>query len=186
MLMAGLPKTNMTVDEFLAWSEHRDERWELFEGVPAAMAPERIEHTEIKFTAATALAGAIRRAKIPCQALPDGATIRISKRTAYKPDALVRCGPRLPRGSLEVPDPVVVLEVLSPSSAARDYGEKVDGYFSVPSIQHYLILAPDQRKVVHCRRGRGDVIERRLVSSGAIHLDPPGLEVDVEAMLGAE
>jgi len=184
--MSAVAKTSMTVDEYLAWSQGQDGRWELIDGEPVKMEAERVEHLEIKLAAATALIDAIHRAKAPCQTLPDGATIRISKSTAYEPDVMVRCGPRLPRGTLEIPDAVVVVEVLSPSSAGRDYGEKVDGYFSVPSIQHYLILVPDQRKVVHCRRGQGDVIERRLVASGALTLVPPGLEVDVEALFGAE
>ena len=145
----------MTVDEFLAWSAGRDDHFELIDGGPVAMAPERIEHAEIKFAATTALAEAIRRAKSPCQAVPDGLLVRISRTTAYEPDALVRCGPRLPPSTLEIPDAIIVVEVVSPSSAARDYGDKVDGYFSVASIEHYLILVPDQRKTVHCRRGRG-------------------------------
>ncbi len=106
--------------------------------------------------------------------------------TAFEPDVMVRCGPRLPRGALEIPDPVIVVEVLSPSSAGRDYGEKVDGYFSVPSVQHYLILSPEHQKIVHCRRGQGDVIERRLIASGVLRLDPPGLEIDARSLFSAE
>jgi len=112
------------------------------------MEAERVEHLEIKLAAATALIDAIRRARAPCQTLPDGAIIRISKSTAYEPDVMVRCGPRLPRGTLEIPDPVIVVEVLSPSSAGRDYGEKVDGYLSVASVQHYLILVSDLASIL--------------------------------------
>ena len=184
--MSAVAKLRMTVDEYLAWSQGQDGRWELIDGEPVKMEAERVEHLEIKLAAATALIDAIRRARAPCQTLPDGAIIRISKSTAYEPDVMVRCGPRLPRGTLEIPDPVIVVEVLSPSSAGRDYGEKVDGYFSVASVQHYLILVSDQRKIVHCRRGQGDVIERRLVTSGRVGLDPLGLELEVEAMFGEE
>ena len=180
--MTALRKPRMTVDEYLVWSEAQEGRWELIDGVPVAMSPERIEHLEIKLAAVTSLREAIRRAQAPCQALPDGATVRISRTTAFEPDAMVRCGPTLPRGTLEIPDPVIVVEVLSPSSAGRDYGEKVDGYFSLASIQHYLILSPEERKIVHCRRGQGDVIERRLIAAGALRLDPPGLEIDVKSM----
>jgi Uma2 family endonuclease len=184
--MTAVAKSKMTVEQYLAWSEGREGRWELIDGAPVRMEAERVEHSEIKFAAGVALHEAIRRAKAPCQALPDGATVRISKVTAFEPDVMVRCGPRLARGTLEVPDPVIVVEVLSPSTAARDYGEKVDGYFSLPSVQHYLILSPEQRKVVHCRRGQGDVIERRVIASGTLRLDPPGLEVAVESLFGEE
>jgi Uma2 family endonuclease len=179
--MSALLKSRMTVDQFLPWAEAQGGRWELIDGEPLKLEAERLAHAEIKLAAVNALRNGIRRAKLPCQGLPDGMTVRISKTTAFEPDALVRCGPRLPPGSLEVPDPLIVVEVLSPGTAGRDYGDKVDGYFSVPSIQHYLILAPEERRIVHCRRGQGDVIERRLIASGVLRLDPPGLEIAAEA-----
>jgi Uma2 family endonuclease len=179
--MSALLKSRMTVDQFLPWAEAQGGRWELIDGEPLKLEAERLAHAEIKLAAVNALRNGIRRAKLPCQGLPDGMTVRISKTTAFEPDALVRCGPRLPPASLEVPDPLIVVEVLSPGTAGRDYGDKVDGYFSVPSIQHYLILAPEERRIVHCRRGQGDVIERRLIASGVLRLDPPGLEIAAEA-----
>jgi Uma2 family endonuclease len=184
--MTALVKPHMTVDDYLLWSEDQDGKWELIDGEPVRRESERVAHSEVKFAAGLALHEAIRRAKAPCQVLPDGAAVRISKTTAYEPDVLVRCGPRLPRDLLEIPDPVIVVEVVSPSSAGRDYGEKVDGYFSVPSLQHYLILAPEPQKIVHCRRGRDDVIERRLIAAGTLRLDPPGLELEVKALFGEE
>jgi Uma2 family endonuclease len=156
--MSAVAKTSMTVDEYLAWSQGQDGRWELIDGEPVKMEAERVEHLEIKLAAATALIDAIRRAKAPCQTLPDGATVRISKSTAYEPDVMVRCGPRLPRGTLEIPDAVIVVEVLSPGSAGRDYGEKVDGYFSVPS--HSTLSdsgpGPTQGRALPSRAGRRD------------------------------
>jgi Uma2 family endonuclease len=182
--MPGLRKPHMTVDEYLPWSEGQGGRWELIDGEPVRMEAERVAHLEVKLAATTALVEAIRRAKLPCQVLPDGAAIRISKRTAYEPDALVRCGPRLPDKALEIPDPVIVVEVVSPGTAGRDYGEKVECYFSLASVAHYLILAPEEAKVVHCRRGQGDVVERR-VATGTLRLDPPGLEIETAALFSA-
>src|ERR1700689_4599797 len=182
--MTAVAKSKMTVEQYLEWSEDREGAWELVEGEPVRMESERVAHLEVKAAAMEALISAVRRGKAPCQTLPDGATVRISKTTAYKPDVLVRCGPRLPGRAIEIPDPVIVVEVVSQGSAARDYGEKVDGYFSLPSVEHYLILSPEQRKVVHCRRGQGDVIERRLIVSGTLRLDPPGLELAAESLFG--
>ena len=109
----------MTVDEFLAWGEEREGRWELQDGEVLAMPPERYVHIETKFEVAAALKGAIRRAGLPCHAVPDGATVRIAARTAFKPDALVYCGPRLPPATVEFPEPVIVVEVLSEGTARR-------------------------------------------------------------------
>ena len=54
--------------------------------------------------------------------------------------------------------PVIVVEVLSANTAAIDHGRKLSGYFSPPSVEHYLILAPELRVVIHHKRGSGDAI----------------------------
>ena len=145
--MSTVAEPLMTVDEFLVWAEGRDGRWELQDGELVGMAPERLVHTETKYEIVAALKSAIRRANAPCHAVPDGATVRIAARTAFEPDALVYCGPRLPPDSIEIPEPLIVVEVLSGGTAARDHGVKLAGYFSLPSVAHYLILDPDSRMV---------------------------------------
>ena len=172
------PNIRMSVDEFLDWAEGREERHELIDGHPHAMSPERIGHAEAKFAAQTALKDAIGRAGLPCHMLPDGITVRIDAHTAYEPDALVYCGPRLPRGDTMVPAPVVVVEVLSPGTRETDTGLKLAGYFAVPGLRHYLIVDIDRRTVIHHRRD-GDDIATRILGSGPLRLDPPGLDLDV-------
>ena len=173
----------MTVDEYLAWGEGREGRFELRDGAVVSMSPERLAHLETKGGVFLALSDAIRQAKLPCQVLPDGATVRISDRTAFEPDALVRCGPRLSPSTLEFQDPVIVVEVLSPSTEAYDRGAKLEGYFSLRSVQHYLIVDADRRKIVHHKRGAGDVIETRILAAGPLRLDPPGFDLTVEDLL---
>ena len=85
---------------------------------------------------------------------PDGMTVRISARTAFEPDALVVCPSPLDLNTMEIPNPIVVVEVLSPSTAADDHGLKLDGYFSLMSVEHYLIVDPDRRVMIHHKRGR--------------------------------
>lgn len=64
--MSAVAKKRMSVDEFLAWSQAQGGRWELQDGEPLAMSPERVAHLETKFTVATALKAAIDRAQAPC------------------------------------------------------------------------------------------------------------------------
>ena len=106
-------------------------------------------------------------------------TVRIGARTAFEPDALVVCPSPPDLGTMEIPNPVVVVEVLSPSTAADDHGVKLDGYFSLTSVEHYLILDPDRRVMIWHRRGR-EAIETRILREGLLRLDPPGLEAQVE------
>jgi Uma2 family endonuclease len=176
--MADAVKSDLDVDAFLQWTEGRDGRWELREGRPVLMAPGRAAHALTKYAAQKALEAAILDVGLPCRMFPDGMTVRISARTAFEPDALVVCPSPPDLDTMEVPNPIVVVEVLSPSTAADDYGVKLDGYFSLPSVEHYLIVDPDRRVMIHHRRGR-DAIETRILRDGLLRLDPPGLEVEV-------
>jgi hypothetical protein len=55
---------------------------------------------------------------------------------------------------------------------------KLAGYFTVPSVEHYLIVDLVLRTIVHHRRA-GEVIETRIASEGTLRLDPPGLDLPV-------
>jgi Uma2 family endonuclease len=176
----------MSADEFLVWAEAQEGRWELHDGTLVAMSPERVAHARTKGEVFRSLSAAITRAHSPCEALPDGAGVRIAHGTVFEPDALVYCGARLPPDAIEVPNPIIVVEVLSASTAARDHGAKLIGYFSLPSIAHYLILDPERRVLIHHKRGDGDVIETRILTEGLVRLDPPGLEAPVAEMFAAE
>lgn len=101
------------------------------------------------------------------------------KHVAHEPDALVYCGPKLPDDSLEVPEPLVVVEVASPSTRKVDASLKLTGYFSLPSIQHYLIVDPDGPPVLHHRRQGDGTILTTIVHEGVLTLVPPGIELDV-------
>ena len=133
----------------------------------------------VKASVGIALRGSILAAGLPCEALPHGVTVEVGD-SDYEPDAVVNCGPRLDDDAIAAPNPVVVVEVLSPSTEGADTGAKLAEYFRVPSISHYLIVHPTKRVVIHHRRGEGDRIETAIVSSGDIRLDPPGFTVSVD------
>ncbi len=104
-------------------------------------------------------------------------TVRVSDDTAYEPDALVYCGPKLAPRATVVPNPVVLVEVLSPSTRRIDATVKLTDYFRLPSVMHYLIVNPEKPVVVHHARGEADTILTRIVTEGSITLDPPGLSL---------
>ena len=183
--MSRLAQKRMTVDEFLVWAEGQEGRWELYNGAPYRMPPERMGHIEVKVAVYLALLKAIRRAGVPCHAVADGAGVRISQHVMHVPDALVYCGPKLPRDAIEVPDPVMVAEVASPSTRKFDDTVKLTGYFSLPSVHHYLIVDPDGPPVVHHSRKADGTVLRSLVHEGTLTLSPPGLQVPVAELFAA-
>jgi Uma2 family endonuclease len=120
----------MTLAEFLAWEERQELRWEFDGFQPVAMTGGTVEHEiiarNILIAVQTRLGG--RR----CQAFGGNLKIEVAGRIRY-PDAFVVCTPVPPRSTV-VRDPVVVFEVLSPSTARTDQFEKLREYGATPSI----------------------------------------------------
>ena len=181
--MAEPARKPMTVDDFLAWSSTwgEGERYELLDGEPIRMASERSRHALVKSDVDKALDRAVAKAGLDCTVWPDGMTVRIDETTAFEPDAVIRRRPRPDPDSMEIDAPVVVVEVLSPTTSGVDNGFKLMGYFSLPSVAHYLIVDPVRKAVAHHARGEGDLVATRILRGGALTLDPPGLEVDLDA-----
>jgi Uma2 family endonuclease len=175
--MTALPQTRMTVDEYLAWSKTQPGRYELLEGAVFAMSAEGAGHTEKKAAVHAALLAGVRARELACHVLPDGMTVRIDDVTAYEPDALVYCGVKLVPSAVEVPNPVIVVEVLLPSTRHIDLAAKLADYFRLPSIAHYLIVDPDKPRILHHARAGGDTILTRIVTEGSLDLDPPAVEI---------
>jgi Uma2 family endonuclease len=186
MAKAIFPAPRMTVEQFLTWREEgpAGARYELVAGEVVAMAPERAAHARLKAEVWSGLHESIRSAALACEALPDGMTVRIDEHTAYEPDAVVYCGPRLADDALLVPEPVIVVEVLSPTIKALDAGAKLADYFRLPSLRHYLLLRTERPTVIHHRRGDDGAIATRIITAGTLALDPPGLTLDLAQIYG--
>ena len=165
---------------FRAWALQQPHgRWEREDGIVVQMAPERAQHALVKFRVCAMLDAAIRKAGPQCQAFPDGMTVEIDDGTDYEPDALVSCGDRVERNLVAVPNPVVVVEVSSPSTEGRDNTVKLANYFQIPSIQHYLLFATRSVSVIHHRRWTEGRILTSIHKAGTLDLDPPGIQVSV-------
>jgi Uma2 family endonuclease len=121
---------------------------------------------------------------LPCEAMPDGMTVEIDQDTDYEPDALINCGPPIPDDAMVAPNPVVIVEVLSPSTAGVDAGGKLADYFRLPSVRHYLLVRPNRREIIHHRRV-DDRIETKVVREGFAELDPPGIRLAIDEVYGA-
>lgn len=179
--MSSQLKHHLTTDEFLVWAQQQAGRWELHHGEPVAMSPERVGHAEAKYAVQTALKNAIRKAGAPCHMLPDGITVHIDASNAYEPDALVYCGKKVPKYQVEIVNPVIVVEVLSPGTRRYDTGAKFSGYLSVPGLRHFLIVETDKQLVIHHRRADNGAIESAILHAGVLRLDPPGIELEIAA-----
>jgi Uma2 family endonuclease len=180
----------MTAEEFLAWAEtyEGEEKLELIDGhiVPkyTAMAPETLKHHNMKVAVFDALRAGIKNAKLPCEALIDALAVRISEKKTFIPDVTLRCGRALDADSREIPDPLIVVEVLSHSTGSFDFSGKLQGYFQVPSVEHYIIIDPEKPLAIHFTRANQSTLTAALASSGLLNLDPPGIALDLGVLFG--
>ncbi len=175
------PESLMTREEFLAWANQQPTgRFERIDGIVVAMAPERASHNRRKRAARNALQAAASRAGLTtCEAFAGGMTVQVED-SDFEPDALLRRGAPLPGDSTKVPDPLVVVEVLSPDSGTRDRATKLKAYFKLPSVHHYLIVWPDEQRIVHHARTPAGPIHTQVCATGGIALDPPAITPTVE------
>lgn len=182
----ALPRS-LDVDQFLAWAVQQEQgKYELIDGVVVMQQSQQWGHAKVKLAITMALHEAVSKANVAFYVAVDGPTVRIAKRRAFVPDALVAPLPEPALDSLEIPNPVIVVEVLSPSTAHIDATKKLRGYFEVPSIQHYLIADPEGGTITHHKRAAGDTLETRIVSAGLLKLDPPGIALDVGRVFGSK
>jgi len=177
---SALPK-NMTADAFLTWAAQQPGgRYELHHGEVVAMSPERVAHASVTAEIWLMLRNAIASEGRPCKAYVDGVSVRVDNSTVYEPDALVRCGEPIDEDAVEIPDPLIVVEVVSPSTQAIDSGAKLSAYFHLPSVRHYLVVSTKDRRVIHHARSDGETIATRILLGGPLVLEPPGITIQVE------
>jgi Uma2 family endonuclease len=147
--MASRAPKLMTLAEFLEWDDGTDRRYELLDGLPVMMAPATEAHGEI----AAALTIEIgTRLRPPCRVINEaGILVPDRADTYYVADLAVTCAPREP-GRRMVAEPVLLLEVLSPSTGQVDRWRKVADCRTLPSVQEILLVFSDERRVEVQRR----------------------------------
>jgi Uma2 family endonuclease len=170
----------MTVGEFLAWCEDLpdDARYELVAGLPVRlMAPTSIRHARIQRNASDALRSALAVAGLPCRVYDAGPGVAVSTEgdECRIPDVVVTCAAAIDETAHLVPEPVIVIEVASPSTRLADVNDNVEFYGGIASIHHYLVIEQDRRRVVYHGRGASGGLEPRILRDGDVTLDPPGI-----------
>jgi len=178
--MQTADKQRMTVAQFLDWRAGLpdERRHELVAGEPVEMAAERNRHNLVKTACQRTLEDGIRAVGLDCTVLGDGASVVVSEEDVYEPDVTVQCAPGIDPDATTVPDPVILVEVLSPSTRGMDAGGKLYGYFQLVSVHHYLLVDPARCVIIHHRR-TGDGVATALLHEGTLRLDPPGITLEV-------
>jgi Uma2 family endonuclease len=131
----------MTVDEFLAWDPDvvAGDRWQLVDGHPVLMAPATEAHGAIQSELGRLLGNHLLATGAPCRVISaPGVVPRVLADENFRiPDLGVTCAP--PSGGVAVPEPVLLIEILSPSNEAQTRSN-IWTYTTIPSVQEILAV----------------------------------------------
>lgn len=168
----------MTADEFLAWDSTQTIKHEFVRGEVFAMAGAHEAHVAAMMNLGMALLQHLRGS--PCRTFVTDMKLRVEAADAFfYPDVIVTCSATDAADPLIKREPVLVVEVLSPSTAAYDRGEKFAAYRLLPTLQEYLLVDPAARRCDLYRKGSDGlwVLHPGAPEQG-VHLASVGLEVD--------
>jgi Uma2 family endonuclease len=177
----------MTVEDFLVWTEEQpdDARYELVAGIPLRlMAPTNLRHAQIQSNASQALRLSLAEAGLRCRVYDagPGVAVGLDGDECRIPDVVVTCATAIDETARLVPEPVIVVEVASPSTRLADANDKAEFYGGIPSIRHYLVIEQDRRRALYHGRGPSGGLEPRILRGGEVALDPPGIRLTLEAL----
>ena len=173
--MSALPKP-MSPEEFIAWEERQELRYE-FDGVAAeAMTGGTTAHARIQINLTTALHNRLQGG--PCFVV--GSELKVRTQTSIRyPDAAVICGPADGKATW-TREPTVLFEILSPSTARKDLGVKNVEYQTLPSLRRYVALHQDATAAEVFFRDEDGEFAHEFVADGGVLRMP---EIDVEIAL---
>lgn len=177
---------HMDQDAFLAWAESQEERYELDRGRVIMMTGGSRSHRQIAFNLAKALDSRIDARRY--MVVPEFG-VDLSSHTVRFPDVVIDVHGGT-RGDLTAKAPVLIAEVLSPSSERIDLGDKAAEYLQLPSLCAYLVFAQDEMKAWVWTRGAQGFAPGALVLDGAeaiVRIEALGIDLpfaDVYAGVG--
>ena len=140
-----------TAAEYLALEEQSEEKHDFFDGEIFARTGADVSHNLIGVNFVSAFKQALRGK--PCREVVEGVQLAVREGHHYTyPDVMITCDPEDQRAKRILKAPVLLIEVLSPSTAEYDRGRKFNSYKELPSLQHYLLVSQTSWLVEWYRR----------------------------------
>jgi len=144
-------QSGFDAEAYLAWEEQQPEKHEYLAGEVFAMVGARREHVVVSLNLAAAFKQRLRGG--PCQAYVSDLKLRVEPVDAFfYPDVMVSSEPRDHAAIHFIEHPILIVEVLSESTAAFDRGDKFAAYRRLPSLQEYVLVDVPSRRVETFRR----------------------------------
>ncbi len=174
----------MTLQDFLAWEEPYEARWELVEGQPMAMAPTTRTHAAIQAELGRLIANALLQKGSSCSVLVNpGIVPRVRSDANFRvPDLGVVCG-GYEKEELYLAEPVLLIEVLSPGNESRTRSN-VWTYTTIPSVREIAIFRTETIGVELLRRGDDGnwPAAAEMIEAGDLAFRSIGVQFPLEAV----
>jgi Uma2 family endonuclease len=153
----------MTAAEYLDWERQQVERHEFYDGEVFSQSGETRNHSQIGANSIRALGNLL--ANHDCVVHSSDMRVHIEATGSYVyPDVSVVCPPIEGDGDDVISNPVLVVEVLSPSTEDFDRGTKFGYYRQIPSLRDYLVISQDQPRIEHHFLNEGELWSLRDVT----------------------
>ena len=145
-----------SVEEYFALEEQSEVKHDFFDGEIFARTGADIAHNLIGLNFAASFRQALRGQ--PCKVLMEGVQLAVQEGRHYTyPDVMITCDPIDQQAKRIVKAPILLIEVLSPSTAEYDRGRKFNQYKQLPSLQHYLLVSQTSWLVEWYRREANNI-----------------------------
>ncbi len=148
--MTEVPVRKYSLEDYLELDKNSEERYEYFEGEVIEMSGASLKHNRIVSNFTGILRNQLE--DIDCEVLPADMRLKVPAAFPYRyPDLVVVCGEPVIeelQGLELLVNPLVIIEVLSPTTEAYDHGRKFSAYQSIESFREYLLVAQDRPHVV--------------------------------------
>ena len=165
--MAQVADKLWTLEKFLAFDDGTDTSYQLFEGRLVAMNPPLRGHAVLTARLVRIIGGQLTP---PCEVAAEAGIIPINRRHSwYKADLIVTCTPGSYKDQF-IAEPVLVVEVLSPTTSATDFNRKLPDYQQIPSMQDILLVSGMERLIRHWARAPQGWTERRHRRGATVRL----------------
>ncbi|HSW03340.1 Uma2 family endonuclease [Aquabacterium sp.] len=153
----AVPARLPSITEYLAWENDQQDRHEYYRGEIFAMVGARRVHGLVEGNLFAALKLHLKGG--PCRAFVEGMKVQVADNVVFYPDVFVTCDERDLKTDMIFHHPKLVIEVLSDSTQSFDRGLKFAAYRELASLQEYVLVDPDTRRVEVYRRNERALFE---------------------------
>jgi len=164
----------MTIEEFLAWQMDQEDRYELVDGQPVAMAGAKLRHDRMAVNAISEVRRQLRASGSPCDAFSADIGILTPSGNLRRPEVSVLCPP-FDEEAMTSDSPRLVVEVLSESTARVDRLVKLDEYKAIESMDYIVIADPTRVEVSFWRRDSQRAWRSETLQEAEAVIDMPKL-----------